>query len=158
MKTNIGISENNRQNAALELSKILADESVLHTKTKQAHWNIEGNDFYDKHKLFDEQANQIAETIDTVAERIRTLGHLVPATLKAFLELSRLTENVPTENDSQSLISELLSAHETIITHLRADINLFDNDYEDLGTSDFITGLMQEHEKTAWILRAHLKK
>ena len=158
MKTNIGISENNRHNVALELSKILADEYVLHTKTKQAHWNIEGNDFYDKHKLFDEQANQIAETIDTVAERIRTMGHLVPATLKAFLELSRLTENVPTENDSQSFISELLSAHETIINHLRANINLFANDYEDLRTSDFITGLMQEHEKTAWIIRAHFKK
>jgi starvation-inducible DNA-binding protein len=41
---------------------------------------------------------------------------------------------------------------------LRENINLFANDYEDLGTSDFITGLMQEHEKTAWFLRAHLKK
>jgi starvation-inducible DNA-binding protein len=139
MKTNIGISENNRQNVALELSKILANEYVLHTKTKQ-------------------QAGQIAETIDEVAERIRTLGHLVPATLKAFLELSHLTEYVPTKNDSQTFINELLSAHETIIAHLRSNINLFANDYEDLGTSDFITGLMQEHEKTAWILRAHLKK
>lgn len=158
MKTNIGISENNRQKVALELSKILADQYVLHTKTKQAHWNVEGGDFYDKHKLFDEQAGQIAETIDEVAERIRTLGHLVPASLKSFLELSHLNENVPTENNSHSFISELLLAHETIITHLRANINLFANDYGDLGTSDFITGLMQEHEKTAWILRAHFKK
>ena len=157
MKINIGISENNRQNMALELSKVLADQYVVYIKTKQAHWNVEGNDFYDKHKLFDDQANQIAETIDETAERIRTLGHFVPATLKAFLELSHLTENVPTENDSQSFISELLSAHETIINHLRANINIFANDYEDLGTSDFITGLLQEHEKTAWILRAHLK-
>jgi len=131
---------------------------LLHTKTKQAHWNIEGNDFYDKHKLFDEQAEQIAETIDDVAERIRTLGHLVPATLKAFLELTRLTENVPSINNSQTFIGDLLLAHETIIIHLRANIDLFANDYEDLGTSDFITGLMKEHEKTAWILRAHLKK
>lgn len=131
---------------------------MLHTKTKQAHWNIEGNDFYDKHKLFDEQAEQIAETIDDVAERIRTLGHLVPATLKAFLELTRLTENVPSINNSQTFIGDLLLAHETIIIHLRANIDLFANDYEDLGTSDFITGLMKEHEKTAWILRAHLKK
>lgn len=56
----------------LELSKILDDQYALYTKTKQAHWNIEGNDFYEKHKLFDQQANQIAETIDSVAERIRT--------------------------------------------------------------------------------------
>ncbi|MET3029291.1 DNA starvation/stationary phase protection protein [Flavobacterium sp. UW10123] len=157
MTADIGISEENRKSVANILSKILADEFVLFTKTKQAHWNVEGNDFYDKHKLFDEQAGQIAETIDSVAERIRTLGHLVPGTLKAFLEQSHLTENAPAENDSQSFISELLSAHEAIINHIRSNINLFANDYEDLGTSDFITGLMQEHEKTAWILRAHLK-
>jgi starvation-inducible DNA-binding protein len=51
----------------------------------------------------------------------------------------------------------LLIDHETIIFFLRENINLLANEYGDLGTSDFITGLLQEHEKTAWILRSHLK-
>lgn len=89
---NIGISANNRQKVADELSTLLANEYVLFTKTKSAHWNVEGPDFYDKHQLFDNQANQLADIIDSVAERIRTVGFAAPATLKAFLELTSLQE------------------------------------------------------------------
>ena len=154
---NIGISEENRQKVAFDLSKLLADEYMLYTKTKEAHWNVEGNDFYNMHKLFDEQTVQLADIIDNVAERIRSLGHLVPATFKAFLELTHLTENSLLKNDSRTFINELVLAHEAIIIHLRNNINPFANEYSDLGTSDFITGLLLEHEKTAWILRTHLK-
>jgi starvation-inducible DNA-binding protein len=156
-KMNNGISLNNRQKIAAELAKLLADEYVLFTKTKKAHWNVEGADFYDKHKLFDEQASQLAITIDTVAERIRTLGFPVSAALKTFLELTHFTESESAANSSKDLIVELLNDHETIVRYLRPTINLFANDYEDMGTSDFITGLLQEHEKTAWMLRAHVK-
>ena len=154
---NIGIAENNRKNVADELSKLLANEYVLFTKTKNAHWNVEGLDFYDKHQLFDNQANQLASTIDSVAERIRTLGFAAPASLKAFLELSILQETNLAINNSTEFIKDLLSAHETIILQLRSNISLFADSYKDFGSSDFITGLLQEHEKTAWILRTLLK-
>jgi starvation-inducible DNA-binding protein len=51
MKTTIGITEANLEEVANELAKILADEYPLYTKTRNAHWNIEGPDFYDKHKF-----------------------------------------------------------------------------------------------------------
>jgi starvation-inducible DNA-binding protein len=51
----------------------------------------------------------------------------------------------------------LLSDHESIIIHLRENIEKFAKEYRDLGTSDFITGLMEEHEKIAWYIRSHLK-
>ena len=54
-------------------------------------------------------------------------------------------------------IKELLTDHENIIIFLRENIGPFANEYGDAGTSDFITGLMEEHEKMAWFLRAHLK-
>jgi len=92
MKTSIGITDPNRQTVALELSKILADENVLYIKTKNAHWNIEGADFYDKHKFFETQFGQLDEMIDSVAERIRSIGHYAPATLKSYLGLTHLTE------------------------------------------------------------------
>lgn len=154
---NIGISEINRKKIAEELSKLLANEYVLFTKTKNAHWNVEGHDFYDKHQLFDNQANQLTATIDSVAERIRTLGFVAPASLKAFLELSILQETVLDSNKSIEFINDLLSAHETIIIQLRNNISLFADSYGDFGTSDFITSLLQEHEKSAWILRTLLK-
>jgi starvation-inducible DNA-binding protein len=46
METHIGIKENDRLEIALELSKLLADEFVLYTKIRNAHWNVEGADFY----------------------------------------------------------------------------------------------------------------
>lgn len=157
MKTEIGITEANRQEVAAELAKVLADENVLYIKTKNAHWNIEGADFYDKHKFFETQFEQLDEIIDSVAERIRSIGHYAPATLKAYLGLTRLTEATREKNDSQGFIRELLEDHEIIIILLREHIKSFTNDFQDVGTSDFITGLMETHEKMAWFLRSHLK-
>jgi starvation-inducible DNA-binding protein len=157
MKTEVGITDTNRQAVATELAKILADENVLYLKTKNAHWNIEGADFYDKHKFFESQFGQLDEFIDSVAERIRSIGHYAPASLQAYLSLTQLTENTREKNDSQGFIKELLEDHQSIIISLRENINPFANDYLDLGTSDFITGLMESHEKMAWFLRSHLK-
>ena len=157
MKPNIGITDSNRQTVVSELAKILADEYVLYTKTRNAHWNLEGADFYDKHKFFEGQFEQLDENIDSVAERIRTLGHYAPATLKSFLSLTQLSEETSAENDSKGFIAELLNDHESIIISIRENINRFANELNDLGTSDFITGLMTDHEKMAWFLRSHLK-
>jgi starvation-inducible DNA-binding protein len=157
MKANIGISETNTQAVAQILSIILADEYVLYTKTRRAHWNVEGIDFFAKHTFFQSQYEQLDEVIDEVAERIRSLGHYAPATLRSFLSLTRLTEELTNNNSSEGFIKELVSDHESVIIKLRENINHIANDLHDLGTSDLITGLMEKHEKMAWLLRSHLK-
>ena len=108
MNLNIGITDSNRQLVANELAKILADEYVLYTKTRSAHWNIEGADFYDKHKFFESQFEQLDDIIDSVAERIRSIGHYASATLKSFLSLTHLTEETRENNDSQVFLKDLL--------------------------------------------------
>ena len=158
MKTSIGITEKNTKAVALELSKILADENILYLKTKNAHWNIEGADFYEKHKFFELQIEQLDGVIDSVAERIRTIGHYAPATLKMYLSLTHLTEVIGKKNDSHGFINELLIDHESIIIILREHIKSFASNFNDIGSSDFITGLMETHEKMAWFLRSHLNK
>ena len=70
---------------------------------------------------------------------------------------AHLAELVERSNDSMGFIRELVEDHESIIEFIRGNINPFANDYHDLGTSDFITGLMEDHEKMAWMLRSHLK-
>jgi starvation-inducible DNA-binding protein len=37
---------------------------------------------------------------------------------------------------------------------LRVDLEACADDYHDMGTNDFLTGLMEQHEKMAWMLRA----
>ena len=145
MKTTIGIKETNRESVANKLAKILADEYVLYTKTKNAHWNIEGPDFYDKHKFFEAQFGELDDIIDSVADRIRTLGHYVDAMLKAFLSVTQFTDHKREKNDSAGYVKELPIDYETLIMSLRGNIHVFANEYHDLGTSDFITGLLQNH-------------
>lgn len=157
MKTTIGIKPENLAGVSDVLNKLLADEHVLYIKTRKAHWNVEGPDFLTKHKFFEEQYHQIERIIDDVAERIRTLGHYAVGTLAEFLDLTHLSEDSREKNDSAGFIKTLLEAHETIIIHLRENINKIAEEWKDEGTSDFITGLMKTHEKMAWMLRAHLK-
>ena len=108
------------------------------------------------HTFFESQYEQLDEIMDRVAERIRQLGHYPPATLREFLALTRLTEKSGEKNNSQGFVKELLADHEGIIIFLRQNISAFGEKFKDLGTSDFITGLMEDHEKMAWMLRAHL--
>lgn len=157
MQTMIGIKKEHLAKGAQVLGVFLADEFLLYTKTRKAHWNIEGPDFHEKHKFFEEQYEQLDEIVDDVAERIRSLGHYAPATLKSYLELTHLSEQMGEKNDGAGFVKELLADHESIIIRLRESINVFANELQDAGTSDFVTGLMEKHEKMAWMLRAQLR-
>lgn len=157
METNIGISSENSSHVARILEVILADVFVLYTKTRNAHWNIEGPNFYSKHTFFEGQYETLDEVMDSVAERIRMIGHYAPASLQDFLKLTRLTEQHRQSNTSEGYNRMLLGDHESIIIYLREYINKIANDYSDIGTSDFLTGVMETLEKMAWMLRAHLK-
>jgi starvation-inducible DNA-binding protein len=157
MKTNIGIKEDDRKAVADQLAKLLADEFVLYTKTRNAHWNIEGPDFHAMHIFFESQYEQLDEVMDSVAERIRKIGHYAPGTLTQLLQLTHLTEKSDSKNDSLGFLKELLEDHESIIEFIRGNINPMADKYNDAGTSDFITGLMETHEGMAWMIRAYFR-
>jgi len=156
MKTNIGITEKNTSAVAEILNKLLADENVLYTKVRNAHWNVEGPDFHAQHLFFETIYDELAETIDEVAERVRSIGHYAVGTMKAWLEITQLTEMAYGKNDSKGFIKEILNDFESLIISLREDIDKVEK-YKDAGTEDFLVGILEKHEKTAWMLRSHLK-
>ena len=157
MQAVIGINPNYIDEIAKKLCRVLADEFVIYVKTLNAHWNIEGPDFYNKHLFFEKQYGEMIEIVDTVAERIRSLGHYAPATLEAFLQLTHFTEATRQNNSSSGFMETLLDDHDAIVVTLRATVNTFINELKDAGTGDFVTGLIETHEKMAWMLRAHLR-
>jgi len=75
-------------------------------------------------------------------------------TLSEFQKHARLKEQPGVYPDSKSMISTLLSDHESIIRALRQDVSIVLDKHGDAGTNDFQTGLMEKHEKLAWMLRA----
>jgi starvation-inducible DNA-binding protein len=155
MKANIGIVDKNMQAVAQKLQVLLADEYVLYTKTLKFHWNIEGSGFGALHLFLKEQYEQIFDFVDDVAERIRIFGIKSNGTLSECLKNTRLSEQ-PGENLSDmNMLSLLLADHESIIRSLRIDIDAVAI-LGDAGTSNFLTDMIEKHEKMAWMLRAHV--
>jgi starvation-inducible DNA-binding protein len=151
------ITAERREGVVAMLNTLLADEYLVYTKTRNYHWNVVGSRFNDLHKFFEAQYNELNDIIDDVAERARALGGNAIGTLTEFLKYSRLKEQVESYPDERGMLSNLLNDHEAITRHLRVDLQSCADTYGDMGTNDFLTGLMEQHEKMAWMLRAFLE-
>jgi starvation-inducible DNA-binding protein len=150
MTPNIGLSDAQREGAVGILNTVLSDEYVLYTKTRNYHWNVFGPQFNDLHKFFESQYKELDEIVDAVAERARALGGWAFGTLTEFLENTRLKENKKDYPDARHMLSNLVADHESLIRKLRADLAIE-------GMDNFLTELMERHEKMAWMLRAYLE-
>jgi len=156
MKPNIEISDNHLKEVALLLNILLADEYLLYTKTKNAHWNIQGPGFIGLHTFFQSQYEALDIMADDIAERVRSLGHFALGSLKNFLSVTHMLENDEDFGNQKQIIETLVNDHETIIRIIRRDLVPVSDLYKDLGTTDFLTGIMKQHEKMTWMLRAYL--
>jgi starvation-inducible DNA-binding protein len=156
MKSNIGIPEKDIEEIVTFLNTLLADEYALYTKTRNAHWNVKGANFFELHKFFEAQYTELDVMIDNIAERVRSLGHFALGSLKDFLSVTHMGEENHDFSDPKQIIQTLANDHETIIRIIRNDITPIADKYKDLGTADFVTGIMQKHEKMAWMLQTHL--
>lgn len=151
------MSDKNREAAVKILNVLLSDEVALYIKTRKFHWNVTGPQFHDLHKFFESQYEELGEILDAVAERARSLGGVAYGTLREFAGHTRI-EEAPGENpEAPGMITALLSDHEALIETLRKDLVRVAETCQDMGTGDFLTGLMEQHEKMAWMLRAFLE-
>ncbi|CAM3932555.1 Dps family protein [Flavobacterium sinopsychrotolerans] len=157
MKLQIGITQEHLKNSISILSSTLANEMTLYIKLRKFHWNVSGESFMELHKLFEGQYTQLEKSIDEVAERISKLGGKTIGTMKEFSDLTILKESPNHYPSQKDMIKELLEDHETVIVHLRKDVDVSAEENKDAGTADFLTGLMEAHETMAWTLRRYLE-
>jgi starvation-inducible DNA-binding protein len=156
MKPAIGLSDTNRNGVLKLLAPLLADEYVLYTKTRNYHWNVVGPQFNDLHKFFEAQYEALDDVIDEVAERVRALGGRAFGTLEEFRATARLGEKAGAAPPARDMLAALLADHEALTRTLREDIDAVNDRHRDVGTADFLTGLLEQHEKAAWMLRSFL--
>ena len=156
MKPDIGLSDANRNGVVKLLTPLLADEYVLYTKTRNYHWNVVGPQFNDLHKFFEAQYEALDDVIDEVAERVRALGGRATGTLEEFRASARLGEKAGAAPPARDMLAALLADHEALTRALREDIDAVTDRHRDVGTADFLTGLLEQHEKAAWMLRSFL--
>jgi len=156
MAPNIGIPDAHRASVVTILNDLLSDEYLLYTKTRNYHWNVTGPQFNDLHTFFEAQYEALNGVVDDVAERARTLGGRARGTLAEFTQHARLKEHPGTIADATGMVADLLADHEAVIRQLRDDLAVAVDRHHDVGTSDFLTGLLERHEKMAWMLRSFL--
>lgn len=101
MDINIGVSEKYRAASAAGLSRLLADTYTLYLKAHSFHWNVTGPLFNTLHLMFEEQYTELADAVDTIAERIRALGFPAPGSYKQYAKLTSIPEEdgVPKAED-----------------------------------------------------------
>ena len=142
-----GIKAEDAKLLAEGLSRSLAATYVLYVKTQGFHWNVHG-----LHKLTEEQYRDLAEAADSVAERIRALGHPAPASLAQFARLSPIDE-AEGRMSAQDMTEALVSDHETVARSFRELVGVAER-ADDVVTADLLTGRIHAHEEAAWMLRS----
>ena len=154
MKVNTGISEEEREQIASGLSRVLADSYTLYLKTHNYHWNVSGPLFNTLHLMFETQYTELALAVDEIAERIRALGHTAPGSYRAYSKLTEIEEEdaVPS---AEAMIRQLVIGQEVVARNARKVIKLAE-DAGDYPSADLLTQRVQLHEKNAWMLRSML--
>jgi starvation-inducible DNA-binding protein len=156
-KISIGLTGEQRQGVIQLLNQDLADTYLLVVKTKKFHWDVVGPQFRQLHELWDEQYETLTENIDSLAERIRTLGGYPVGTMEGFLKITSLKENPGNIPVATEMVECLLEDHEQVIRNLRQHVDQCSENFHDEGTADFLTGLMEGHEEIAWMLRSFVE-
>ena len=128
------------------------------TRKREITIDVVGPQFHELHKAFEMQYEALDDMIDEVAERARAIGQPAAGTPTEFLQHARLKEHPGQRLGSTEMITDLVRDHEAVIRQLREDVQLCAGSYGDIGTSDFLTGIMERHEKLAWMLRGYLER
>ncbi len=155
MDINIGISDDHRKKIAEGLSRVLADSYMVYLKTHNYHWNVTGQLFHSLHEMFEGQYTELAEAIDVIAERIRSIGYRAPGSFREFIEITSIEEDTD-QPDALEMVRRLAVDNEAILRTAREVLPACE-EAGDEATIDLITERLDVHSKTAWMLRSHLE-
>ena len=138
-----------------ELKKVHADAFTFYLKAHYYHWNVEGPNFPQYHVFLQNLYQEVFNSIDTLAELIRTLDSYAPGTLTRLKELTTIeeTDDIP---DALTMMSRLLMENNIVRASLLTAYRTAELTGE-VGISNFLQDRIQAHEKHAWMLRSILK-
>lgn len=156
LETHNDLAAETREEMITLLNQELADMSDLYSQTKQAHWNVKGEQFIALHKLFDEFAEALEGYIDEIAERAVQLGGTAKGTNRMSAANSRL-EEYPTETmGSMGHVEALIERYAMVAASTRAAMATAE-EQEDMGTVDLFSEISLGMDKWLWFLEAHVQ-
>ena len=150
-------AENSLESPVVQnLRRQVANAFVLYTNYKQYHWQTYGPLFRDLHLMFDEFAQQVLDSVDHMAERIRMIGQDPPAHLIELADRASVTTAAP-HSTMHDMIEEADRNALIVIKEMRSAAKVAD-EHNDPGTVDLLSRFVQIHEKHEWWLRDILRK
>ena len=152
----IGIGAEDRAALAEVLSHLLADTYTLYLTTHNFHWNVTGRMFNSLHTMFELQYNALWSAVDTIAERMRSLGHVAPGSYAQFGALSSLADAPSTPPSALHMVRILVEGHELVARTARQVFAVADGACDE-PTADLATQRLTFHEQAAWMLRSLLQ-
>ncbi len=134
------------------LSRLLANSYALLLKTQNIHWNVISSDFRDIHLMTEDHYNNLFNAIDVIAERIRMIGGIAPATFEEFSKLATVKDSLNAKNDKE-MLEELLVVHEIIRDDIMSGLSEISGS-KDYGTEGVLADRLSFHEKTIWMIKS----
>ncbi|MEU5566477.1 Dps family protein [Micromonospora musae] len=138
------------------LNRILADTRILHSLYKKYHWLMRGHTFYQLHLLLDKHADEQLALVDTLAERVQTLGGVAVGDPRHVAELTRIPRPPDGVEEVPGMLSRLLEAHETILTDAHDAAARVAEGGDDGSNDVLVSDLIRTNELQAWFVAEHL--
>lgn len=154
--TRIDLPEKTREKMIFLLNQELADLLDLYSQTKQAHWNVKGEEFFQLHELFDKLAEELENYADTVAERATALGGIALGTIRMATARSSLPEYPSNVFGCLPTVQALAERYAKLAASSRKAIDTAAHE-TDMGTADLFTEVSRGLDKALWFLEAHLR-
>lgn len=148
------IDQKGREAVAAALKTALADSYAMYLKTLGVHWNVTGPSFYGIHKLTDAQYQELHGAADSIAERIRALGHIAPASFSEFRSATCVDVETP-HKSTPAMLVELVADNEAVARRMLAASDTAQA-AGDKFSEDMLIGRIGVHEENAWMLRASI--
>ena len=152
----LGLSHDARVYSSQRLNQILADTQILYSLYKKHHWLMRGPTFYQLHLLLDKHAGEQLEIVDSLAERVQTLGGVAIGDPRHVAEITVIPRPPDGVEEVPSMVSRLVEAHQTILVAAR-DAAAKATEMGDDGTNDLlISEVVRTGELQLWFLIEHL--
>ena len=151
LDTPTGLGANATKDISAGLTALLADICALYIKTKKFHWHMSGPHFRDYHLLLDEQATQIYNTTDVIAERARKVGGTTIRSIGHIARVKRLLDNDAEYVTAEDMLAELREDNKQVISEMRELHDVCD-EHGDVATTSLLEVWVDEAERRVWFL------
>lgn len=137
-----------------ELGQVFVETYALYLKTQNYHWNVTGANFKSLHEMFEENYKDLADAVDDIAERIKTLDGYPPATFTKLAKLTKVGDALEQIN-ANDMLRDLIKGYEILIKTMKSCMVAAVKD-NDEATISLMVARLETSEKNIWMLKSSI--